>query len=735
MGAGTTVSHEGTLHIHGTLNSTQKATKLTPKQWSPGLVPKPKDWGPEIDIAGFVFLDLASSFEPPDDLRKFLDSGKPPVYIGFGSIVVDDPDEFTKLIFKAVELAGVRALVSKGWGGFGSNSSAPDNIFMLENTPHDWLFPKVSAVVHHGGAGTTAIGLKCAKPTMIVPFFGDQPFWGAMVSKAKAGAHDCIPYKLLTAERLADGIKQCLTDEAKQNVQKIADSIDKEGDGALNAVRSFHRSLPLSESGTMRCSLLPNNAAAWRLKNTSIRLCPIAAELLVEWKKIKWNELRLLRQYEWNDFGGPGEPVTGIWGAIVDTVGDVAMGMGGVPYNMAKSVKTRERYYEKKHKVHKRQKQRQHQQATLDRANEEYNEAAASDNHTTGSNTNGASQTSRPKPGKREESVLSIVTEPDDILAVEFAREAEHGLRKTGGAILRFPMRLHLALAQGFHNAPRLYGDTTVRRIPRITGVHSGIRAGRNELVYGIRDGVSGLWMQPIRGAKEGGAMGFARGLGIGFGGFILKDVCALVGPGAYLLKGCDEEYLKKYQPTHFIRRARILQGRKEVAELACASDPPSSAGTTGQRNEERMVEKARRSDVEKGVSEQWKALQPQVREERKHMRSGIRAAVLGQPKLKDGTPVPMKERRSMQAEREEEGVKKARTQPVESVSGQVDGDGDGEAGADVPRSETAPMAAERYKEKGSRKKKWRFDSPHEHEKREAKDAALSKCPPGARVS
>jgi hypothetical protein len=623
-----------------------------------------------------------------------------------------------------VEIAGVRALVSSGWGGFGSNSSAPDNIFMLENTPHDWLFPKVSAVVHHGGAGTTAIGLKCGKPTMIVPFFGDQPFWGAMVSTAKAGAHECIPYKQLTAERLAEGIKQCLTDEAKRNVQKIADSIDKEGDGALNAVRSFHRSLPIGESGTMRCSLLPNNAAAWRLKNTSIRLSPVAAELLVEWKKVKWNELRLLRQYEWNDFGGPGEPVTGVWGAIMDTVGDVAMGMGGVPYNMAKSVKTRERYYEKKYKVHKRQKQREHQKATLDRANKDHSAERVSDDHTANANTNNDSQTSRPKPGERQVSMLSNVTEPDDILAVEFAREAEHGLRKTAGAIVRFPMRVHLALAQGFHNAPRLYGDTTVRRIPRITGVHSGIRAGRDELVYGIRDGVSGLWMQPIRGAKDGGAMGFARGLGIGFGGFILKDVCALVGSGAYLLKGCDEEYLKKYQPTHFIRRARILQGRKEVADLADASDRAANSGGTEARAEERRAEKAKRWDVEKRVSSEWKAVQPQVREERKHMRSGIKAAVLGQPKFKDGAPVPMKEARgSMQAKRSVDGPAKARTQPVRSGEEQTDGDFDG--GSTIAKSESAPGAAQRYKEKGARKRRWRFEPPHEHEKLEAKDAAL----------
>lgn len=87
----------------------------------------------------------------------------------------------------------------------GIEGNTPDTVYMLENTPHDWLFPRVRAAVHHGGAGTTAIGLKCGKPTMIVPFFGDQPFWGAMVAKAGAGADSAIPYKRLTAEALANG--------------------------------------------------------------------------------------------------------------------------------------------------------------------------------------------------------------------------------------------------------------------------------------------------------------------------------------------------------------------------------------------------------------------------------------------------------------------------------------------------------------------------------------------------
>lgn len=317
--------------------------------WSPELIPKPADWGPEIDIGGFVFLDLASSFKPPESLSKFLAAGEPPIYIGFGSIVLDDPEKFTSLIFEAVAKAGVRALVSKGWGGLGDEGNTPDNIYMLENTPHDWLFPRVSAVVHHGGAGTTAIGLKCGKPTMIVPFFGDQPFWGAMVAKAGAGARDPIPYKKLTVEKFAEGIKQCLLPESRAAAEKLAQGIAVEGDGATNAVDSFHRHLPMRGEHSMRCSILQDRVAVWEVKKkSSLRLSALAAEILFEKKKIKAQELRLIRHHDWNDFEGPGEPITGGGAALISSAGGIIKGVGGVPAKWAKSFKKRDLRAQKK---------------------------------------------------------------------------------------------------------------------------------------------------------------------------------------------------------------------------------------------------------------------------------------------------------------------------------------------------------------------------------------------------
>lgn len=130
-------------------------------------------------------------------------------------------------------------------------------------------------------------------------------------------------------------------------------------------------------------------------------------------------------------------------------------------------------------------------------------------------------------------------------------------------------MDLSLAIAQGFHNAPRLYGDDTVRRPTRISGFHSGLKAAGEEFIYGVYDGFTGVVLQPYRGAKSGGVIGFFKGVGKGVGGFVLKDFAAIFGPFAYTLKGIHKELQKGRQPTRFIESARMIQGQKDLNELS----------------------------------------------------------------------------------------------------------------------------------------------------------------------
>eukprot|EP00743_Colponemidia_sp_Colp-15_P006113 GILK01006571.1.p1 GENE.GILK01006571.1~~GILK01006571.1.p1 ORF type:complete len:965 (-),score=132.21 GILK01006571.1:54-2915(-) len=212
--------------------------------YSADFLPKPLDWGRHIDVTGYYFLDeLAMDYEPPADLKAFLDAGEPPIYIGFGSIVVDNFVTFVKIIIAAVQELNLRAIFSIGWSDLGSDYKLPESIFNLESCPHDWLFPRCSVVIHHGGAGTVAAGLRAGKPTIVVPFFGDQKFWGKMIASNGAGPEP-IPLSILTQDTFKQALQFCLNPEVKQKAELLGSRIRHE-DGIAEGVRVFHKQLPL----------------------------------------------------------------------------------------------------------------------------------------------------------------------------------------------------------------------------------------------------------------------------------------------------------------------------------------------------------------------------------------------------------------------------------------------------------------------------------------------------------
>jgi UDP:flavonoid glycosyltransferase YjiC (YdhE family) len=305
--------------------------------WSPTLIPKPKDWGQHISISGFYFLSLASTYTPPPELAEFLASGPPPVYIGFGSIVVDNPDAMTKIIFEAVKKSGVRALISKGWGGLGADHmDIPESIFMLDDVPHDWLFLHVSCVVHHGGAGTTAAGISTGRPTVIVPFFGDQPFWGAMVARTGAGPQP-IPYKHLTADRLAEAISESLTSQTLEKAAELAAKIKKEN-GSEEGGKSFHDMLDVDD---LRCSLFPEKNAVWQIIHTQTKLSALAAAVLADQGLINFSNLTLYRHREYDTEDRPWDPISGGASALIGTIASLAMGVADFPIGIYRAVKHR----------------------------------------------------------------------------------------------------------------------------------------------------------------------------------------------------------------------------------------------------------------------------------------------------------------------------------------------------------------------------------------------------------
>ncbi|MBK8784733.1 MAG: glycosyltransferase family 1 protein, partial [Anaerolineales bacterium] len=180
--------------------------------FSPSVIPNPPDWGDDIHVTGYWFLDSADNWNPPSDLVDFLEAGSPPIYIGFGSMSSRNPQGTADLVVEAVKKTNQRALLFSGWGGL-HKENLPDSILIIDSTPHDWLFPRVAAVVHHGGAGTTAAGLRAGVPTTVIPFFGDQPFWGRRIADLGVGPTP-IPRSKLTVDKLAQAIQETVTNTA-----------------------------------------------------------------------------------------------------------------------------------------------------------------------------------------------------------------------------------------------------------------------------------------------------------------------------------------------------------------------------------------------------------------------------------------------------------------------------------------------------------------------------------------
>ncbi|MCC7071765.1 MAG: glycosyltransferase family 1 protein [Deltaproteobacteria bacterium] len=179
--------------------------------FSEAFIARPGDWPSDVRLTGFWFVEEPPGFAPPDALIRFLEAGPPPVCIGFGSMGTEKPEEMSALVLDAAKRARVRVVLLGGWAGLKPDSLTQD-VFALSGVPHSWLYPRCRAVVHHGGAGTTAAAVHAGVPAVVVPFHGDQFFWASRVHKQQLGP-DPIPRGKLTSERLAAAIERATTDD------------------------------------------------------------------------------------------------------------------------------------------------------------------------------------------------------------------------------------------------------------------------------------------------------------------------------------------------------------------------------------------------------------------------------------------------------------------------------------------------------------------------------------------
>eukprot|EP00897_Mesotaenium_endlicherianum_P000869 jgi/Mesen1/10783/ME000091S10300 len=256
--------------------------------WSPSLTPKPSDWGEHIDVVGFMFLEGAEqAYAPPPELQRFLEAGPAPVYIGFGSMSVEDPKHLTRVIFSALEKVGQRAVVARGWANIGEDATPPPNVLLIGSVPHTWLFQRCSAVVHHGGAGTTAAGIAAGKPTLVVPFFGDQHIWGQLVAEKGLGARP-IAVTRLTEDRLVDALRTLVKPSVQAAALHMQAQFQQE-DGVAAAAEAFHKHLPL---GALSCDICPSQTAQVFCRECDLKLCPTADKVIHEQEEYSWHGAR-----------------------------------------------------------------------------------------------------------------------------------------------------------------------------------------------------------------------------------------------------------------------------------------------------------------------------------------------------------------------------------------------------------------------------------------------------------
>lgn len=179
--------------------------------FSEALVPRPTDWTAGDHITGYWFSDLDSAWSPPANLVEFIEAGPMPIYIGFGSMAPGNAAARTAIVVEALDRAGLRGVLGLGWGGMEATQAA-SHVHFVHDVPHEWLFPRVQAVIHHGGSGTTHAGLRYGRPTLVCPLFGDQPFWGHRVAELGAGPEP-LPLATLGVDRLAGAMMELVSVE------------------------------------------------------------------------------------------------------------------------------------------------------------------------------------------------------------------------------------------------------------------------------------------------------------------------------------------------------------------------------------------------------------------------------------------------------------------------------------------------------------------------------------------
>ncbi len=206
--------------------------------YSPTVLPKPSDWRPDAHVVGYLFADPAGDWTPPPELCQFLDAGPKPIYVGFGSMPLANGRRLSDILLEGIRRSGQRALLHAGWGDLARDAALPEGVLRVGEMPYDWLFPRMAAVVHHGGVGTTAYGLRAGVPSVLFPHNFDQPYWAQRLYELGVSPRP-IRLRRLTVDGVAASIRAAVNDPAlRERAASVGAKIRTEN-GVARAVELF----------------------------------------------------------------------------------------------------------------------------------------------------------------------------------------------------------------------------------------------------------------------------------------------------------------------------------------------------------------------------------------------------------------------------------------------------------------------------------------------------------------
>jgi hypothetical protein len=431
-----------------------------------------------------------------------------------------------------------------------------------------------------------------------------------MTARAGAGPFP-IPYKDLNSDKLANQIQEALKPASLERAAALAKKIRSE-DGTEGGAQSFHKHLKLE---TIRCNLYPERAAVWRVKRTNIRLSALAATVLGNEGLLDFSDLKLFRAREYETEDGPWDPISGGAAALIGTIGNLTMGIADFPVEVLKSLKVASAEVRNAQKMDRISKSntaestpisKSSQSSALDLSRRDtHSRPLLASEHPSEESTiaDGTDATLKlvDKDTAVENETPTVSRAMSSITDDKHRRWSRHGSRsnspasgrsiQTGEAIshltkegavtgaraigkiatagMKSPLDFTMGLAKGFHNAPKLYGDDTVRQSGKITGIRSGLKEAAKEFHYGFFDGITGLATQPLAGAQKEGAAGVFKGAAKGIGGLILKPAAGIWGLPGYTFKGIYAEIQKHVGQSvqKDIIDARRAQGDEEWEE------------------------------------------------------------------------------------------------------------------------------------------------------------------------